>query len=702
MKPPAVILHLLGLLAGLGLLLGQPATPAAGAVSHPGTMPASGLITPRWLATAPLTPTAPAVGAAQITAVSVEAFPALTAYLAVNTAAGQHAGQLPASAFALFENTRPVAPADLSVTEQETGLQLVFALDTSTAFKTRDVNAVTRLAYIKQALTAFSTQAAPRIRDGLDDITVLTPEGILASHLSQGSAIAGALATYTTTFAGGADPLPLVNQALDFASETPPRLGLPRYVVLFSNGLVRNGQAVPLDDLVARAQAAQVTFETVYIGPGGSSEGPGGQSLRRLANLTGGDFLALEKPDALTPLLQHLADQRLHYLLGYRSAISLTGQNTLTAAVTLADGSRLVSSSASFPLRVEPPAVSLPGVPATLDLPSPTAASAAITYSVPVAVDFPDGHVRVLQRLQLLVDGQLMAEQPAGPLAWNLETYASNGNHTLVVRVTDELGFIVESAPVTVALSFSATPVVAAPTVAPVAAAPLRPAVATVLASPPTDNRWVTGLRVAGIALLVLALGLGGLWTAQSLRKTPRRQPLSSVEPPGHSTLPLPTAPLVPARPAAFSFFPARRHPAPPKALSRAYLEIVEGAGGPRPPVEMPGPTLRLGRDTARAEAVFQDRSVSRLHARIVEEPEGRFRIYDEGSTSGTWVNFTQIPAESGWELKSGDLINLGRVQLRFRQRGGPPGAAKPPAVPLPPKEVGAEGETEPYHPEKP
>jgi hypothetical protein len=179
-------------------------------------------------------------------------------------------------------------------------------------------------------------------------------------------------------------------------------------------------------------------------------------------------------------------------------------------------------------------------------------------------------------------------------------------------------------------------------------------------------------------------------------------------------TLP-PSAPPAPARPhartPAFTFhapalFPKKRTAPAAKLQAKAYLEVVEGDRMPRGSIEILGPILRLGRDAARAEVVFEDSSMSRLHARIVETPEGAFRLYDEGSTSGTWVNFAQIPAEGGWELKTGDLINLGRVQLRFRRRAKvstmPANAAKAGPQPNAPDRPAAdEGLTEPYRPVK-
>jgi hypothetical protein len=677
-----------------------------------------------------------------ITAVDVQAFPDLTVYVAVNDAAGQHVAQLPPAAFSLTENSAAIPADKLAVAEKKVGIQAVFALDTSAPFKARDANAITRLDYIKQALLAFGAQSAPpgaqsalpgaqsappSLADGIDDVTLLTPEGIRAAHTSQGSEFSAALSTYTTTFSGAANPLPLINQALDFASETMPRPGMPRYVVLFSNGIIINGQAASLTDLVARAQGAQVAIYTVYVGPGGTSDSVGGQSLRKLAELTGGRFLVLEKPESLTPLLSHLADQRVQYQLRYRSGMAVTGQQSFTAQVRLPDGSQMASNPAAFPLRIEAPTLTFSSLPSIIQLGASASASAVISYSVPVAVDFPDGHPRRLQSLELVADGQVVDQQlaPEGAalvLQWNVSGYTTGGSHTLLARVVDELGFRAESAPLSVTLSFGAPAALAIPTIA--------TAGATVSAAPAPA---FTPFMVVGMGLLAVAvvIGAGGLWWArQTARARPGTPPPGEqAQPPArgkvsardrNKTAPLPAHPspaapptLPPSRPSprpsAFSFhtpalFPKKRPAVAAKPLGKAYLEVIEGGGAPRDAIEILGPVLRLGRDATRAEVVFQDRSMSRLHARIVEAPEGAFRIYDEGSTSGTWVNFTQIPAEGGWELKSGDLVNLGRIQLRFKRRAEVSGQTAPAAGPGvkpsgPDQPAPDDGATVPYRP---
>ena len=100
----------------------------------------------------------------------------------------------------------------------------------------------------------------------------------------------------------------------------------------------------------------------------------------------------------------------------------------------------------------------------------------------------------------------------------------------------------------------------------------------------------------------------------------------------------------------------------------RAYLMIKSGDDTNRNPIEILGTNFRLGRNESLAQMLFSDLSVSRLHARISEERDGEFKIYDEGSTSGTYVNYEPIDMQGHW-LQHNDIINLGRVELRFKIR---------------------------------
>jgi hypothetical protein len=105
-----------------------------------------------------------------------------------------------------------------------------------------------------------------------------------------------------------------------------------------------------------------------------------------------------------------------------------------------------------------------------------------------------------------------------------------------------------------------------------------------------------------------------------------------------------------------------------PAGRPPAFLELLEAVTRlPSPRIELEQPELRLGRSPAQAEIAFEnDITVSRIHSSIVKEGDD-YRIYDEQSTSGTFVNEQRVP-EYGLQLVDGDEIRLGAVQLRFRQ----------------------------------
>jgi hypothetical protein len=98
-----------------------------------------------------------------------------------------------------------------------------------------------------------------------------------------------------------------------------------------------------------------------------------------------------------------------------------------------------------------------------------------------------------------------------------------------------------------------------------------------------------------------------------------------------------------------------------------SYLEILQSVTRMPPAIALSGVEHRIGRNPNQADIVFEnDITISRLHANIVLEGSD-YRIYDEGSTSGTWVNGQPVP-EYGSQLFDGDNIQLGDVIVRYRR----------------------------------
>lgn len=69
-----------------------------------------------------------------------------------------------------------------------------------------------------------------------------------------------------------------------------------------------------------------------------------------------------------------------------------------------------------------------------------------------------------------------------------------------------------------------------------------------------------------------------------------------------------------------------------------------------------------IGRQSDRIISLSTDNTVSRMHAKVVNEG-GQFVVYDEGSANGTYVNNAKITRHV---LSAGDLIQVGSTKFRF------------------------------------
>ena len=71
---------------------------------------------------------------------------------------------------------------------------------------------------------------------------------------------------------------------------------------------------------------------------------------------------------------------------------------------------------------------------------------------------------------------------------------------------------------------------------------------------------------------------------------------------------------------------------------------------------------LVIGRSAEGEGTLAADIEISRQHARIASEPDGRFMIEDLGSTNGTYVNGRRLDGPS--VLEAGDRIEVGASAL--------------------------------------
>ena len=104
---------------------------------------------------------------------------------------------------------------------------------------------------------------------------------------------------------------------------------------------------------------------------------------------------------------------------------------------------------------------------------------------------------------------------------------------------------------------------------------------------------------------------------------------------------------------------------------------------------------LVIGRQAAGAGSLGNDIEISRQHARIASDADGRYLIEDLGSTNGTYVNGRAV--ESPVALETGDRIEMGASALIVQVSTPPP---TPRSTPVTTTSALAEGDVPPAAPE--
>jgi hypothetical protein len=101
----------------------------------------------------------------------------------------------------------------------------------------------------------------------------------------------------------------------------------------------------------------------------------------------------------------------------------------------------------------------------------------------------------------------------------------------------------------------------------------------------------------------------------------------------------------------------------------KATLIVMQGDGKLHGTIDLRRANTKIGRSPDQANIVLDDPHVSRYHCRITEENDGTFRIWDEGSTSGTYVNDEPVDLKSGRVLQSGDVLGIGECLFEFQYK---------------------------------
>ena len=426
-----------------------------------------------------------------------------------------------------------------------------------------------------------------------------------------------------------------------------PRPDIAASIVLISDGTDPGTSQAQPGDVSSRAVAAGVPIHTIHLEDPGLGAGVelGRQYMRDVAGSSRGVAVELADPAGLASIWARIAGLRDHSWVRYNVPEPAGG--TIPVEVSLLNN-RDTKATTEVIISTAAPNVVLdvPRESRTLTVPD---LKKPITLQLSANVSWLDNETHEIVAAQLLVNDVQAAEIPPGDLK-SFRAAIPNfviGDNRLEVVVVDNQGITSTSAPVIITVAEGE-----------------RLEVPEALQPGGISFSWTWLLWLVAVAGLAAA----GFWLWRSRSKGATGEPKSRRRRRG-ARPPVTTAPPQDATDdfdadAGLDFLRPEGYEAP---FIMAHLEVVDAQTLMPDELNLGEAEVRIGRSPQQSHIAFRDDiTVSRYHA-VMRLEGNRYRIYDAGSTSGTYVNGRQVP-EYGLQLADGDEIQLGAVRMHYRQ----------------------------------
>lgn len=496
-----------------------------------------------------------------------------------------------------------------------------------------------RLEYMREAWIAWANDQSITT---MDDFTLINNEGTVNDQLGTPAEWVDALEGYQPVLPTAAASLNCLSLAIDKLSNLVDN---KTRTILLITPLPDANQLTLLDDAASRAKAADIHIFVWLVGPQTYETEATADTLRQMAEDTGGSFFLFSGAETLPEIETYLKPLRFEYTVSYTTLAQESGTYSLEVQVDQSDFQER-SSKARFSLTVAAPNPIILSPPSniirtwTQDEKTGKWSLGPSVQTIDFMLEFPDGHIRSLKSAQLYVDGELVAENTAEPFnefKWDLSKYAQTGNHKLQIRIEDVAGLTAATVetPITVTVEQK----------------PLN------FIQRLIDN---IGWQTLGISLflILLAVGLVVLFFRLRLRnpaveKARRKQQLDPLK--QTVTGEEPETDTQPGRPSSPGKSPARL----------VYLSGAEGDLSPNSAFNLPAHNTVIGSDAVRCDITLAGPTISPVHAEVYQDPLKNWLIADRGSAAGTWINYAPVSSQ-GSRLENGDMIHIGICTFRF------------------------------------
>lgn len=349
--------------------------------------------------------------------------------------------------------------------------------------------------------------------------------------------------------------------------------------------------------------------------------------MQTALNSRGGTLTPLTGTETVPDPRDYMQGKGRSFTAHYQSKIRTSGEYQLQIRADLEQSPSLQSIPATLTLDIQPTKLSLINLPNTLEiLYNNDGSFQPAQLPLEVLIEFPDGYPRSILNSTLFVNGERVTSNtmpPYGSFVLNLADYVDSTELRLEVRLQDEFGLQGRTPIQTIALD---------------------------VLKPETDRNgtwfsspwlWVGLLLLAGlVAFLVFRMPF-------PKRKSPEEVKVS--EPKIDKMV--------------------EKAPLSSPVLEKTFGNLTRLDSDQTPSAEKPHlltkEIILIGRDPSLANLVLDDPSIEPLHAEIHFFADGRIRLTDFNSISGSYVNFKPVGSH-GTPLQHADLVHFGTLLFRF------------------------------------
>ncbi|MCD4801378.1 MAG: FHA domain-containing protein [Anaerolineales bacterium] len=530
------------------------------------------------------------------------------------------------------------------------GIQLVMALNVSAPFAIQDISGKSRFNYLTEALLDWANQTP---LSSPDDLSLITNDGVELTHLDSKEDFIAALEEYSPDLRETEPDFNVLARAIEIASDPVDQLGMKRVVLLFTPPTTPAGSAA-IESLVSRAKDSQVMVYTILVSSPAFFNSTGAEVLKSLTAETNGNFFTFSGEEPLPDFISLFAPLRSTYLINYQSQIVTSGSHTLELTMSSdlgeSQGQRefFLDVQPPNPIFISPPRVITRKMVQTGSDTLPIADFEPGSITLGLIVEFPDQHPRELEEVIFRVDGEVVSrltEEPYDHFVWDLSQYENSAVHYLTIEAVDLLGLSKQSIQTPIEVIIDIPP----------------QSISTILADNAPAFAGLALVLILGMLLFILIsrgtikpefkFGLNRFFRNGGKEKNNTSQ-LKKINQDGEfiGSSGNPNS-LEIKKQKAFRLIPIS------DVLQQQVPEPIQGGED----------DVILGNDPSPGIINIPHPSVVKQHARITIQPDGEFVITDEGSPSGTWINYKQILSNKPHPLKDGDIIHIGEAGFRYQ-----------------------------------